>query len=189
MSGLVSCHLVNGVMDSVEVVLLGELSKVELALGSAVFTVDSPLEVLFGAGGHIGLELGAEELCELCSVLCFFESSLFPVKSDLRISFSVSDACHAKIHTYFGALTLEIGLELVDDILLVFFVVYSIEVHTYAEYVLSCKSSALFHYLELGSGALAERANISFGDGFAFIHITANGAYKFFHFIISLKLK
>ena len=43
----VSCfvpgHFVNGVVDGVEVVLLGALGEVKLALGGAEFAVDTPL--------------------------------------------------------------------------------------------------------------------------------------------------
>ena len=46
----VSCfvlgHFVDGVVDGVEVVLLGALGEVELALGGAEFAVDTPLEVV-----------------------------------------------------------------------------------------------------------------------------------------------
>ena len=67
MAGLVAGHLVHGVMDRVEIVLLGQLCELELAVGRAVLGVDTHLKILLRA---VGDDL-TEELGELRSVLGF----------------------------------------------------------------------------------------------------------------------
>ena len=52
MASLVASHLVDGVVDGVEVQSLGALGEVELAGGGAVLGVDAHLEVLLGGVGH-----------------------------------------------------------------------------------------------------------------------------------------
>ena len=44
-TGLVAGHLMHGVVDGVQVVLLGQLSQLELAGGSAVLSVNTHLQV------------------------------------------------------------------------------------------------------------------------------------------------
>ena len=50
-TSLVAGHFVNGVGNGGETELLSELSKLELAHGSAVFSVNTHLEVLLGGVG------------------------------------------------------------------------------------------------------------------------------------------
>ena len=64
-AGLVASHLMNSVVDSVEVESLGALSQIELAGGCAVLSVNTHLEVLLGG---VGYDL-AEQLSKLCSAL------------------------------------------------------------------------------------------------------------------------
>ena len=186
MAGLIPCHLVNCVVDSVQVVLLAELSKIELALGSAVFAVYSPLEVLLCAVGHVGLKIGSQKLRKLCSVLSFFPCSLFPVETYLWIAFSVSYSCHAEVHAYLGAFALEVSLELLDYISLVFLAGNSVKIHAYAEYMLSCKRRGFVHKLELASGNFAYGALEICRDLIAFINITAYRAHILFFFLFLL---
>ena len=47
-AGLVASHLVDGVMDGVQIQLLGLLGQVKLAGGSAVLGIDAQLQVLLG---------------------------------------------------------------------------------------------------------------------------------------------
>ena len=59
MSRLVARHLVDAVMQGVEVVLLAELGKIGLALGRAVLGVDAHLQIRLGAvGQHLAEHLG-----------------------------------------------------------------------------------------------------------------------------------
>ena len=54
-SSLILRHLVNGVMDCVEIVLLSTLCKVELAACSTELTVNSPCKVSLGGSLHVRL--------------------------------------------------------------------------------------------------------------------------------------
>ena len=97
----------------------------------------------------------------------------------------MGDSGHAQIHADFGAFALEVGLQLFDDVSLILFG-YVVEVHADAEHVLGSQRSGFIHFLELFAGALADRAGIAFRDRFAFIDVTADGAYEFFHVLLLL---
>ena len=43
------------------------------------------------------------------SMFSLFISCFLPVQTDFRITFSVSNSCHCKIHTYFRAFSLEVS--------------------------------------------------------------------------------
>src|SRR5699024_4036672 len=94
-TSLVSCHLVYGVVDCVEVCCFCTFSQVEFAGCSAVLSLYTHLEVFLCA---VCNNL-AEQFSEFCSVLSLFVSCSLPVQADLRIAFSVSDSCHCQIHT------------------------------------------------------------------------------------------
>lgn len=64
-AGLVAGHLMDGVVDGVQVVLLGQLGQLELAQGGAVLGLDPHLQVLLGGVGHHV----AQQLRELGGVL------------------------------------------------------------------------------------------------------------------------
>ena len=81
-TGLVAGHLMNGVMQSVQVVLLAELGQLELAGGSAVLGVHTHLQVLLGGVGH---DL-AQQLGELGGVLGLLIGGLLPVQADLGVA-------------------------------------------------------------------------------------------------------
>src|SRR5699024_4896833 len=112
-TSLVASHLVNGVMDSVEVGTLRRLGKVELAGARAVLGLHTHLEVLLGGIGHNF----AQELGKLRGMLSLFVSSLLPVQADLRIALAMSNASHGQIHADLGALAVEVGAQIVHDVL------------------------------------------------------------------------
>ena len=113
MAGVVASHLMNSVVDSVEVESLGALSQIELPAARAVLSVNTHLKVLLGG---VGYDL-AEQLSKLCSVLSLLVSSLLPVQTDFRVAFAVSDAGHCQIHTDLGALALEMLAQISHDVL------------------------------------------------------------------------
>jgi len=51
-AGFIAGHFMHGVVDGVEVQLLGELGQLGLACGCAVFGFDAHFEVLLGGVGH-----------------------------------------------------------------------------------------------------------------------------------------
>ena len=93
MTGLVASHFVNGVVDGVQVVLLGQLSQLELAGGSAVLGVNAHLQVLLGGVGH---DL-AQQLGELGSVLSLLIGGLLPVQADLGVTLAMSHAAKSEL--------------------------------------------------------------------------------------------
>ena len=119
MTGLVAGHLMDGVVNGVKAVLLRAGSQLELAVGRAELAVHTPGEVLLGGIGHVALEVAAEELRELGGVLGFLVGGLLPVQADLGIALTVSDPGHAQIHTHLAALAVEVGHELIEDVLLI----------------------------------------------------------------------
>ena len=79
MTGLVTGHLVDGVVDGVQVQLLGLLGQVELALGRAALGLHPHFQVLLGGvGEHLAQQLG-----ELGGVLGLLQSGAAPVKNGL----------------------------------------------------------------------------------------------------------
>ena len=177
-TGLVTGHFVDGVVDGVQAVLLGAGGQVELALGGAVLALDAPCQILLGGIGHVGLQGAAQQLGELGGVLGFLKGGLFPVQADLGIALAMGDAGHAEVHADLGALAGEVGLELLHDVLLVF-LGNAVHLVGDAEDVLSGELHLTLDLVELGSGGLADGALEVGGQGLGLDHVTANGTYEF----------
>jgi len=118
MSCLVAGHLMDSVVDGIQAVLLCAGSQVELALSCAVLAVNAPCQVVLGGGLHVGLQILAQQFSELSSVLSLFKSCLLPVQANFGIALAVSNTGHAQVHTNLGALALEVGHQLLEDVLL-----------------------------------------------------------------------
>ena len=97
MSCLVTSHLMNGVMDCVEIQSLRALCKICLACCSAVLSLNSHLKVLLCAV----CDNLTEKLSELGCMLSLLVSSLLIVQTDFRIALAERDARHCEIHTDF----------------------------------------------------------------------------------------
>ena len=110
-AGFVASHLVNGVVNGIEALLFGFLSKLEFAHRCAVLGFNAPLEVLFGG---IGDDF-TQQLGKLSGVLGLFIGGFLPVESDFRIAFAVRNTRHRQIHAYFGAFALEVLAQTLDD--------------------------------------------------------------------------
>ena len=106
MTSLILCHLMNGIVNGVEVLLLSKASKAELILASATLSVHTLEEV----GLCIPNDL-TEKLCELCSVLCLLPSVALVSLSNLRVALAVCLAAHCKVHTYLCALAHKVVLK------------------------------------------------------------------------------
>ena len=169
-SCFIASHLVNGVMDSVEVEFLSFLSELELALGSAVLGSNALLEVLLSRVG----EHFTEELSELGSVLSLFKSSLLPVCAYFRIAFSVGNASHSEVHTDLGTFAVEVRAEPLDYLGVG-------DVLSDAENVLASENElfALVHDLEFSAGNAALRALL--GGSISLVNVSANGTNIFSH--------
>src|SRR5699024_12598088 len=101
-TSLVSCHFMYCVMNSVKVSSFRTFCKIEFTSCSAVLSLYTHLEVFLCAVCYNF----TKELCEFSSVLSFFVRSFLPVQTDFRISLSVSNSCHCKVHTNLRALSL-----------------------------------------------------------------------------------
>ena len=96
MASLIFSHFVYGIVDSVKTSYLSILGNTELVLTSSSLCSCTLLQIGLGIPNTL-----SKELCKLSSVLSLFVSSLLPVETYLGIAFSVSDSCHAEIHTNF----------------------------------------------------------------------------------------
>ncbi len=110
-ASLILAHLMNGVMDSVEVQLLSESRDTFLVFASTVLSCNSLLKIGLGIPDAL-----TEELCELGGMLSLFESVSLESLCDLRISLSVCLTAHCKVHSDLSALTVEVCSESFDDL-------------------------------------------------------------------------
>ena len=176
-AGFVACHFMNGVVESIEIVLLAELCEFELAEGCAVFGFYTHFKVLLCAVGHDF----AEELSELCCVLCFFKAGLFPVHADFGITFTVCNTCHSEVHSYFAALTCEVCLQAFNDLCFDVFRNIRTKLLAYTNNMLSSPGELTLGFGKLAAGNLALGAELR--GLITFMHITANRADPFFSFL------
>ena len=177
-TSLVASHLVDGVVDGIEVGSLGTLGEISLTGGGAILGLNAHLEVLLGGVGH---DL-AQELSELGGVLGLLMGCLFVIKANLGITLAMSDAGHGQVHTDLGALALKVGAQVGDDVL-------GHALLGNAHNVLGSPSKATLILLqEAGTGNAALGALKILGQLVAVIlfNITANGANKFHDSIPSI---
>ncbi len=109
-------------------------------------------------------------------MLGLFIGGLFPIQGDLGIALTRGHAGHAQIHTDLGALAVEVGLQLLEDVSLILFG-HAVELGADAEHMLSCQLDLAFDLDELCAGNAAERA--LFGRGVTLMDITADRTYVF----------
>ena len=174
MASFVFGHLMNRVMDSVEVQLLSQRSQFFLASASTMLGVDAHGKVLLRA---VGQDF-AEELSEFCSMLSFFERIALEGFGDLGIAFPFGLAAHRQVHAHFGAFAPEIVPEPFED-----FGVFDLPV---ADVVLAGPLRGAFFFRDFNEFARGNMAlGASFGRVFAFIDETADEASEFlFHKLI-----
>jgi hypothetical protein len=168
-AGLVTSHLVDGVVDGVKISGLSALSKVSFALSSAILSFYADFEV-FLRGRRNDL---TEELSETCSVVSLFISCLLIVETYLSIALTESGAGHGKIHAYLRALTLEVGAEISLDVLR--------DITGNSDNMLGSPVVIYDLLFELRSGSSAYRTFEVSRKRLALIDITAYSTYKFFH--------
>ena len=104
-TSLVLGHFVNGIVNGVVAELLSALCDCKLAFARAGFGSYAKFEVLLGGIGYNF----AKKFCKLGSVLCLFVSIALVCFGNLRIALPFCNPCHCKVHTYFGALAVEVG--------------------------------------------------------------------------------
>jgi len=160
----------DGVVDGVQVVLLGQLGQLKLAHGGAVLGIHTHLQVLLGGvGQHLAQQLG-----ELGGVLSLLQSGLLPIQADLGIALTVGHTAHSQVHTDLRALTLEVLAQALEDLLG--------SALGHAHHVLGGPGlvAALEHKLLLGG--LADGAEV--GSGISLMDVTTDRANPLFHDVI-----
>ena len=157
----------HGVVDRVEVMLLGQLRQLKLALGRAVLGLNAHFKVLLGGVGH---DL-AQQLGELRRMLGLFIRGLLPVEADFRVALAVRDARHRQIHADLAALAREVRAQTVEDLLRAAL--------GYADHMLGRPSALTLLLDKLAGRNAALRALLR--RVLAFPNITANRANPLFH--------
>ena len=112
MTGLVLCHLMHGVMNSIKASHLGILGDTELILASTSLCSSALLQIRL----RIPYAL-TQQLSKLSSVLSLLESIALESLCDLRIALAVSLTTHCQIHTNLTTLTVEVVTQVVDHLL------------------------------------------------------------------------
>ena len=155
-------------MDCIQVQSFCTFCQICFTCGSTVFCFYTHFQVFLCAVCYNF----TKQFCKFSSVLSFFISCFFPVKTDFRITFSVSNSCHSQVHTYFRTFTLEVCSQVSFDVF------RNIRSDTY--FVLCSPCHCCIHLFEFRSRCFTYWTD--FRSCFAFINITTYCTYKFCHF-------
>lgn len=163
MTGLVLSHLVNGVVDGVEVGLLGVDGDAHLVGVGAGLCHHALLKVGLGVPYHV-----AEELGKLGSMLSLFPSVALEGLSDFGIALAVGLARHGQVHAHFGTFAEEVVVEVFDHLLAGAFGNADLMLGDELELF------AVVNFFEFAAGSAAQRA--LFGCLVTFVNIATYGA-------------
>ena len=118
-----------------------------------------------------------------------FKSSLFPIQTGFRISFSVGDSGHCQIHADFAAFTVEIGYQLIEDIFLVGFrnirIVFDGCI-VYTEFVFGSEFHLTFDFLKVFCPCVTYRALCRWD--ISLVNVATDFTNEFCHFVSPLLL-
>lgn len=106
---LVLSHLVDCVVDGVEVAFLGVACDAHFVFAGSAFGDHTFLEVGLGVPDDFSEEFG-----EFGAVFGFFEGVAFEGFGDFRIAFAVGLAAHSEIHSDFRRLAEEVCVEVLN---------------------------------------------------------------------------
>ena len=98
-------------MDGVKVALLGHAGDAHLVFAGTTFGNHALVEVGLGVPNHV-----AKQFCELGAVLGFFKSVALESLSDFGIAFAVGLTAHGQVHSDFGGLAHEMGIQVLDHV-------------------------------------------------------------------------
>lgn len=110
MTGFILTHLVNGVVDRVEVLLFRQGGDAFLVLTRACFGFHTLLQVRLRIPYYV-----TQQFSEFGSVLCLFPSVTLESFGYLRITFAVSLTAHGQIHTHLGAFAHKVSVQAFQD--------------------------------------------------------------------------
>ena len=167
MARFVFRHLVDGVVDRVEIELLCQRRQILLALACAMLRRNACFEILFRrCRQHF-----AEQLRKFRRVLCLFQRITTKRLAYLRISLSMRRSAHRKVHADLTAFAVEIRAQALKNLL--------VDALRHAYHVLVRKHQFAFLLLEFVGIRFADRAlNRRL---VSFMHITAYTANPFCH--------
>ena len=175
MTSLVLCHLMNCVVCSIHTRSLSILGNTELILACTTLSSNTCLKIALCILQYI-----AQQFSKLACVLSLLKSVTLESLSNFRIALAVSLTAHCQIHTNLTTLTIEVSLKVLNHLSSCIFLACS------TKSVNSSKSRTVhwvFHFLELASRSLANRALLR--SLCTFMNITTYCANKFlFHNII-----
>ena len=163
----------HGVVNGVQVLLLGQFGQLRLAEARAKLSLRAQLQVLLGGRGqHL-----AEQLGKLGGVLRLFQRIALERLGHLGVALALRHAAHGQIHAHFAALALEVGAQAGQDL--------RVTAGGHADDMLRGIGLFLVHDLDkLAAGRLALGAKL--GRGIALIDVTADGTTKLLHRCILL---
>ena len=165
-TSLVLCHLVNGVVDSIEVKSLCTLCNAELVGTCTRLSHHALLKVGLSVPNNV-----AKKLCKLSSVLSLFPSIALESLSNLGLTLAVGLARHSKIHTHLSALTVEVSVKVLNHFLV------AALCNTYLMLAFKSDAAVLNNFLELACRNLTLRAE--FGSCITFVNVTTYCTNKF----------
>ena len=168
MASLVLGHLMNGVMDSIEVQCFGTLGDAQFVLTCTGFCQHTLLHIGLGVPNDITQQLG-----KLGAMLGLFKGILTECCGNLRITLAVSLTGHRQIHAYFSSLAHEMSVQVFLHLLV------AVLGHANDMLARELDASGLVHYFPFND-LFALWA--TFGSFFAFENKPANRADKFLAF-------
>ncbi len=169
MTSFILRHLMDGVVDGVQIQSLCLLGQIHLASAGTALGLGTHHQVLLGA---VGDDL-TQQLGEAGCVVGFLVGVALVSLSDLGVALALSHTGHCQIHADLAALTLEVCAQTVHDLL-----GDALSLADADDMLGHIGVAGLLH--ECGSGSLADGALLR--DG-AFSDITTNGANVLFHTI------
>ena len=166
-TGLVACHLVNGVVDGIQVLGLSQLGNAGLVLTGTSLGSHAFLKVGLGVPNHLAQQFG-----EPGGMLSLLKGIALEGLGNLGIALTVGLARHRQIHAHLGTFALEIGFQSLKD--------FGVNALGNADNVLGGIGyfSFLLEFLELLGGLFTLRTFL--GGCVTLVYITANGADPFF---------
>ena len=165
---LVLGHLVNRIVNGIEILLLGNARKVHLAFACAVLGIHALVEVGLGIPYNL-----AYELCKLGCMLGLLPCVTLEGLGNFGITLTVCLTAHRKVHAHLGALAHEVVLKTLPE--------FGIRTFAITEFVLGNEielAAVLYNLNELVLLCFAYRALI--GCLGTFVDISTYGTTPFF---------
>ena len=169
MTGLILCHFMNGIMDSVETCSLSVLSNAELIFASTSLSSSTLLQIGLSIPNAL-----AQQFCETRSMVSLLKSITLESLGNLRIALAIGLTSHCEVHTDFATLAIEVVAQVLNHLF----------ADTLGLTITNLMNGGVGHisiflqFRELRGRSLTDGALL--GSRIAFVNITTNGADKLF---------